>query len=131
MLDDTLMRQVFSAVGSIGEALGAFYAMGLHDENLFVVDGRLARGAGSKAPAPRVMNQDGWLGLPWKDVEFEWFGPPYLPLVGELALIHGEESGGGVFMRYGSPEERFSLLPVTLLETYPDGGPATTIPTLE
>jgi hypothetical protein len=130
MLEDTLMQQIFSAVGSIGEALGAFYAMGLHDENLFLVGGRLAHGLGSKAPAPNVMNQDGWLGLPWKDVDVEWFGPDYVPLLGEPARMHGEPSGGGVFMRYESAAQRFALLPVALLATYPDGGPAATIPSL-
>ncbi len=129
MLDDPMMRQVFASVGSIGEALGAFYAMGLHDENFFLGEGRLAHGAGSKAPRPYVMDQDHWLGLPWKGVDFEWFGPPYVPLIGEPARIHGEGSGGGIFMRYNSAEERFALLPVPLLATYPDGGPAATIPT--
>ena len=128
LLDGDFERSLFAAVGHVGRALGAFYAVALFAQNLVLVDGKVSGTLGSVIPRPRVMDNKCLLGLPWDGVVFEWFGPAYVPLLGEKASNAGWQIGGGILVKYANKQERFALLPIDLLESPPEGGPASLAP---
>jgi hypothetical protein len=130
LADDSFRERLPGWVGAIGSALGSFYAAGAVQENLALRRGKPVATLGSRTRVLKVMDAERWLGLPWSGVAFEWFGPHYLPHIGETAHHSGQPVGDGAFVAYASKEERLRVLPTALLNAHPDGRPATVIPAL-
>lgn len=93
---------VLNGLGAIADAIGAFYAYGRLARGLVIMDdGCLTTRAGmSYAPRDFILDMHGWLGLPRRAVVLEWFGPPYLPLIGERVVRQGHPLAGGLLAEY-------------------------------
>jgi hypothetical protein len=128
MLDVTFERRCLDLVSAIGQATESFYAFAVVESSLKVRDGELIGDHESRVPRPRVTDGSQWLGLPWSDVEFEWFGQAYLPLLGAAVFNRGEFRDGGLLLKCRDTADRVSLLPLPLLARFPDGGPAEFVP---
>lgn len=133
--DERFETNLLQAIPLAAAALGAFYAVAQANYGVLQNNRReIGADPQSRVAGSRVTDRMGWLGLPRRNVSFEWLGSHYLRIVDEAVVMRGTRASGGLLLRYRDAAERSSTLPGALLVgSLPNGRskPAQLLPNLQ
>ena len=121
-------RHFLKSVVRVAAEVESFYAFAVLERNLGLYDGALTGSHRSVIPRPKVMDGDRWLGLPLGEFVFEWFGPSYVPLVGDEVRGLGRAVGGGLLVEWEDEAHRLAAIPPDLLAPLAEDRPADIVP---
>ena len=110
------------AIGLLATSLEAFYALAQMTTRVSLVDGTLALDGNGPPQNPHPDGPRHYLGREWRglpdnlNIVCEWFGAPYVPLLGEDLTSRVTPAGEGVGIEYFADlTERAQLLPADLI----------------